>query len=407
MNPGWFFKVSISKKSHILIIGGGIVGLAIAFRLLVRFPGIRVTVLEKERELAFHQTGRNSGVLHAAPYYKPNSSKALLCRAGLGSMTEFAREQGIPYEICGKVIVAKEAFEEERLGKLFLTALQNGVDCELIGREALLEREPHVRGTQAILVHDTGIIDYRAVANRLAELIAAADGEICLATRVIGFHQDGMKQIVLTDAGEFRGDLVVNAGGLHSDRLCKKAGGRPAAKILPFRGEYFALKPEAHHLCNHLIYPVPDPHLPFLGVHFTRMIGGGRECGPNAVLAFAREGYEFWDFNARDFLETVTYRGFVRMAWHWRKVGLAEMYRSLSKTAFVRELQQFIPEVSAEMLVPAPAGIRAQAVFPDGGLAKDFEILKEGSFVHVINAPSPAATSSFAIADRVIDGMEV
>ena len=399
--------MSISKVNHILVVGGGIVGLAIAFRMLVRFPGIRVTVLEKEKELAFHQTGRNSGVLHAAPYYKPNSSKALLCRAGLRSMTEFAGEQGIPYEICGKVIVAKEASEEERLRNLFLTARQNGVDCELIGREALLDREPHVRGTQAILVHDTGIIDYRAVAGRLAELITVADGEIHLATRVTGFRREGMQQIVVTDAGDFRGDLVVNAAGLHSDRLCQKAGGRPAAKILPFRGEYFALKPEAHHLCNHLIYPVPDPNLPFLGVHFTRMIGGGRECGPNAVLAFAREGYKFWDFNARDFLETVTYRGFVRMAWHWRKVGLAEMYRSLSKAAFVRELQQFIPAVSGEMLVPAPAGIRAQVVFPNGDLAKDFEIVSEGSFVHVLNAPSPAATSSLAIADRVIDGMEV
>lgn len=399
--------MSISKKNHILVVGGGIVGLAIAFRMLVRFPGIRVTVLEKEKELAFHQTGRNSGVLHAAPYYQPNSSKALLCRAGLSSMTEFAGEQGIPFEICGKVIVAREESEEERLQNLFLTARQNGVNCELIGREALLDREPHVRGTQAILVHDTGIIDYRAVANRLAELITAADGEIHLAARVTGFRRDGMQQIVVTDAGDFRGDLVVNAAGLHSDRLCKKAGGRPAAKILPFRGEYFALKPEAHHLCNHLIYPVPDPNLPFLGVHFTRMIGGGRECGPNAVLAFAREGYKFWDFNARDFLETVTYQGFVRMAWHWRKVGLAEMYRSLSKAAFVRELQRFIPAVSSEMLVQAPAGIRAQVVFPHGGLAKDFEILNEGSFVHILNAPSPAATSSLAIADRVIDGMEV
>ena len=400
-------KVSLSINFHILIVGGGIVGLAIAYRMLVRFPGIRVTVLEKEKELAFHQTGRNSGVLHAAPYYKPNSSKALLCRAGLRSMTEFAREQGIPYEICGKVIVAKEVSEEERLRRLFLTARQNGVNCELIGREALLDREPHVRGTQAILVHDTGIIDYRGVAHRLAELIAAADGEVRLATRVTGFHRDGEQQIVSTDAGDFRGDLVVNAAGLHSDRLCKKAGGLPPAKILPFRGEYYALKPEAHHLCNHLIYPVPDPNLPFLGVHFTRMVGGGRECGPNAVLAFAREGYEFWDFDARDFFETVTYRGFLRMAWHWRKVGMAEMYRSLSKAAFVRELQEFIPAVAAEMLVPAPAGIRAQAVFPNGDLAKDFEILSEGPFVHILNAPSPAATSSLAIADRVIDGMEV
>ncbi len=400
-------KVSLSINCHILIVGGGIVGLAIAYRMLVRFPGIRVTVLEKEKELAFHQTGRNSGVLHAAPYYKPNSSKALLCRAGLRSMTEFAREQGIPYEICGKVIVAKEVSEEERLRRLFLTARQNGVNCELIGREALLDREPHVRGTQAILVHDTGIIDFRGVANRLAELVAAADGEVRLATRVTGFHRDGEQQIVSTDAGDFRGDLVVNAAGLHSDRLCKKAGGLPPAKILPFRGEYYALKPEAHHLCNHLIYPVPDPNLPFLGVHFTRMVGGGRECGPNAVLAFAREGYEFWDFDVRDFFETVTYRGFLRMAWHWRKVGMAEMYRSLSKAAFVRELQEFIPAVAAEMLVPAPAGIRAQAVFPNGDLAKDFEILSEGPFVHILNAPSPAATSSLAIADRVIDGMEV
>ncbi len=399
-------KVSLSINSHILIVGGGIVGLAIAYRMLVRFPGIRITVLEKEKELAFHQTGRNSGVLHAAPYYKPNSSKALLCRAGLRALTELAREQGIPYEICGKVIVAKEASEEERLRRLFLTARQNGVNCELLGREALLDREPHVRGTQAILVPDTGIIDYRAVANRLAELIAAADGEVRLGTKVTGFRRDGERQIVSTDTGDFRGDLVVNAAGLHSDRLCEKAGGRPAAKILPFRGEYFALKPEAHFLCNHLIYPVPDPNLPFLGVHFTRMIEGGRECGPNAVLAFAREGYEFWDFDARDFFETVTYRGFLRMAWHWRKVGMAEMYRSLSKAAFVRELQEFIPAVAAEMLVPAPAGIRAQAVFPDGELAKDFEILIEGPFVHILNAPSPAATSSLAIADRVIDGIE-
>ena len=380
-------------------------GLAIAYRLVRRFDGIRLVVLEKESELAFHQTGRNSGVLHAAPYYKPGSSKALLCRAGLAAMSQFAAEYDIPYEICGKVIVAKEKSEEAALLALFETARQNGVKCELLGGDELHEREPHVRGTGAILVRDTGIIDYRRVAERLAGLVAAANGEIRLATKVEGFRREGDRQIVCTESGDVRADLVVNAAGLHCDRLCRLSGAQPPAKILPFRGEYFELKPCAYHLCNHLIYPVPDPNLPFLGVHFTRMIAGGRECGPNAVLAFAREGYEFWDFNLRDFLETLAYGGFAKMAWKWRGVGIAEMHRSLSKRAFVRELQKFIPAVTAEMLDPAPAGVRAQAVFPNGDIAKDFVIVHKAAFVHVLNAPSPAATSSLAIADQVIDEM--
>ena len=396
---------NLSPRSSVVIVGGGIVGLAVAYQLLSRFRGIKVTVVEKEPELAFHQTGRNSGVLHAAPYYKPKSAKAILCRTGLESMTNFAREYGIPYQICGKVIVAKDVTEEARLLALFSTAQQNGVSCELIGQEALLEREPHVRGTKAILVHDTGIIDYRAVAAKMADLIREEGGEILLSTNVTGFQREGMWQRVATNGPELRANIIVNAAGLYCDRLCKKAGSQPTAKILPFRGEYFELLPQARYLCNHLIYPVPDPELPFLGVHFTRMVSGGRECGPNAVLAFAREGYNFWDCNIQDLVEILTYKGFLKMAWKWRGVGMAEVYRSLSKSAFVRELQKFIPAVTANDLVPAPAGIRAQAVFPDGDIAKDFVIVHEGPFVHILNAPSPAATSSLAIADQVIDRM--
>jgi L-2-hydroxyglutarate oxidase len=380
----------------IVVIGGGIVGLATAWHLRER-SDCRVTVLEKEPHLAEHQTGRNSGVLHSGIYYKPGSSKAINCREGKVAMEAFCESEGIPFERCGKVIVAVEDSDLPALERIHERGRANGVQCERIGSERLREIEPHVRGIAAIHVPESGIVDYRAVCERLAERIREAGHEVRTSTRVLAIRQGGARRVVETTQGEFEADLLVNCGGLHCDRLARLDGQRPPAKIVPFRGEYYELKPHAEHLCRTLIYPVPDPSFPFLGVHFTKMISGGVECGPNAVLAFAREGYRFGSVNLRDLFETLGYSGFRTLALkHWR-TGLGEMWRSLSKAAFVRSLQRLVPEIVASDIVSAPAGVRAQAVRPDGAMVDDFEIVSADGAVHVLNAPSPAATAALNI----------
>lgn len=391
------------QSTDVAILGGGIVGLATAYRLLERFPGTAVTVLEKERELAHHQTGHNSGVLHSGIYYKPGSLRATNCREGKLAMQEFCRKENIPFDLCGKVIVAVDASEQPQLMKIYERGQANGVACSLIDAARLKEIEPHSAGIQAIHVPEAGIIDYRQVCDKLGERITEAGGKILTAAKVNSMFRREGRMIIDSQAGDVEARHVINCTGLYSDRVTRMSGQQPTAQIVPFRGEYFELKPDAQHLVKGLIYPVPDPNFPFLGVHFTRMIHGGVECGPNAVLAFAREGYYKTSFNPFDLFESLTYSGFLRLAWkHWR-AGFHEMWRSLSKPAFVSALQRLVPEIRSEHLVPAPAGVRAQAVTPDGQLVDDFLILQNDLVINVCNAPSPAATASLNIGKLIVD----
>lgn len=389
--------------SDLLVIGGGIVGLATAYRFTERFPGKRVTVLEKEDAVALHQTGRNSGVLHSGIYYKPGSLKAINCREGKLAMEQFCRDEGIPFDTCGKVIVAVDPTELPALDAIRQRGEQNGVECKPIERDELLEIEPHVNGVRALKVPSTGIVDYGEVSRKLADKIRAAGGEVRLSSEVIGIDQSGDKIVAKTAEDEFSAGCLVNCCGLYSDRVAELSGARPGARIIPFRGEYFKLKDEAKHLVRDLIYPVPDPSFPFLGVHFTRMIDGAVECGPNAVLAFAKEGYFKTNVNIGELAGSLTYPGFVKLALKYWKTGAGEMWRSFSKQAFVKALQRLCPEIRAEHLEPAPAGVRAQAVLRDGSLVDDFLIEEHGLAVNVLNAPSPAATASLNIGGLIVD----
>jgi L-2-hydroxyglutarate oxidase len=391
------------QQADVAIIGGGIVGLATAYRLQERFPGKTVVVLEKEREVAQHQTGHNSGVLHSGIYYKPGSLRATNCREGKRAMQEFCDKENIPYQLCGKVIVAINNDEIPRLDKIYERGLANGVNCQMIDGDRLREIEPHAAGIRAIHVPEAGIIDYRQVCERLALRITEAGGEIKTSAKVTGMYRREGRMLIQSTAGELEARLVVNCAGLFSDRVAWLSGQRPDAQIVPFRGEYFELKPSMHHLCRGLIYPVPDPDFPFLGVHFTRMIHGGVECGPNAVFAFKREGYYKTSFNLMDTLESLTYPGFIRMALrHWR-MGFHELWRSFNKGAFVTALQRLVPEVRGEHLVSAPAGVRAQALSRDGNLVDDFLIVENDLVINVCNAPSPAATASLNVGKLVVD----
>ncbi len=360
-------------------------------------------MLEKEAGLAFHQTGHNSGVLHSGIYYKPGSLKAINCRQGKKLMEEFCASEGISYEICGKVIVALDDSELPAMERIFERGQANGVACEVIGPDRLKELEPHSAGIKAIHVPEAGIVDYKQVCQRLAERVRERDGEVLTSARVTKFERGADKVIVTTAAGEVEARQVVNCAGLHCDRVTAMSGQTPDAQIVPFRGEYFELIPEAQYLCKNLIYPVPDPNFPFLGVHFTRMVEGGVECGPNAVLAFGREGYRKTDFNLADVLETLRYPGFRKMAAKYWKTGLGEMWRSASKSAFVKALQRLVPEIRAEHLHAAPAGIRAQAVLPDGSMVDDFLIQEADRVINVNNAPSPAATASLNIGKTIVE----
>lgn len=391
------------QTADVAIIGGGIVGLATAYRLQQRFPGKQVVVLEKEREVAQHQTGHNSGVLHSGIYYRPGSLRALNCREGKQAMEEFCQKENIPFDLCGKVIVAVSSDEIPRLQTIYERGLANGVKCQMIDVDRLKELEPHTSGIRAIHVPEAGIVDYRQVCERLAVRITEAGGQIKTSAKVTGMFRREGRMLIQSGAGELEAKLVVNCGGLFSDRIAWLSGQRPDAQIIPFRGEYFELRPSAQHLCRGLIYPVPDPAFPFLGVHFTRMIHGGVECGPNAVFAFKREGYYKTSFNLMDTLESVTYPGFLRMAMrHWR-MGFHELWRSFNKSAFVTALQRLVPEVRSEHLVTAPAGVRAQALSRDGNLVDDFLIVENDLVINVCNAPSPAATASLNVGKLVVD----
>ena len=394
-------------STNVAIIGGGIVGLATAYRLVERFPSRSVLIVEKEAEIAQHQTGHNSGVLHSGIYYRPGSLRAVNCREGKKAMEAFCEREGIPFQRCGKVIVAVEERELPALEEIYRRGQANGVRCELIGPERLKEIEPHAAGIKAIHVPEAGIVDFVEVAKRLASLVQERGGRILTNARVTAVQTRSSSVVLETTAGAVEAQYVVNCSGLHSDRVTRLAGLKPETKIVPFRGEYYELKPEAHHLVRALIYPVPDPKFPFLGVHFTRMIHGGVECGPNAVLAFAREGYRKRDVNLRDLFEALTYPGFLRLAGRYWKTGLGEMWRSFSKRAFVRALQRLLPDIQAEHLLPAPAGVRAQALAPDGKLVDDFLIREAERIVNVLNAPSPAATASLNIGSYIVERLAV
>ncbi|MCL4104624.1 UNVERIFIED_CONTAM: hypothetical protein GTU68_004578 [Idotea baltica] len=397
----------MSDHSDILIIGGGIVGLATAYNALLKNPDCSVAVLEKESSMAQHQTGHNSGVLHSGIYYKPGSLKAQNCRDGKRAMEAFCAKENIDFEICGKVIVALDESEVPAMDRIFERGKANGVDCKIINREQLREIEPHAAGIAAIHVPEAGIVNYRQVCDRLGEKIKAMGGKIELEAKVEDITLFPTEVAVETTRGEFVGRHIVNCGGLYSDRLARMSGRDPMVKIVPFRGEYFELKPEAQSLVNHLIYPVPDPAFPFLGVHFTRMIEGGIECGPNAVLAFAREGYEKYKVNVGELFESLTYSGFIKIAAKYWKTGAGEMWRSISKPAFVKALARLLPEITEDDLVAVPAGVRAQAITPDGEMVDDFLIVEHKRIINVCNAPSPAATAALNIGKTIAEKIEL
>ncbi|MFK7776739.1 MAG: L-2-hydroxyglutarate oxidase, partial [Gimesia sp.] len=378
------------KTVDVAIIGGGIIGLATGWRTSQRFPDKSILVLEKEQQVALHQTGHNSGVLHSGIYYKPGSLRAINCREGKEEMEAFCDAEEIPWDKCGKVIVAIDESEFSALDTILARGQKNGVLCEMIDEARLKELEPHVAGIRGIHVPETGIVDYKQVAARLAKRIQEKGNHVQTVAEVIGIQQHADYVTLETTNGEYSARHVINCGGLFSDRVARMGGANPESKIVPFRGEYFILKPEAQHLCRSLVYPVPNPEFPFLGVHFTKMIHGGVECGPNAVWAFAREGYSNTHINFRDMFEAVTYPGFLKMAMKYWKTGVKEMWRSLSKPAFVGELQRLIPEIKSEDLETAPAGVRAQALSPDGNIIDDFLIDESGRMINVLNAPSPA-----------------
>ena len=385
------------------IIGGGIVGLSTAMALGRRTPGAKTLVIEKEIAWAQHQTGNNSGVIHSGIYYKPGSLKARMSREGSRTMVEFCREHGIPHEVCGKVIVATEPAELPLLENLFKRGQENQLAVSKLAPEQVREIEPHVRCIAGVFVPSTGIVDYKKVCEKYVEIIRSQGGTLQLGARVTSFAESNGAHVLETDQGDFHARFVINCAGLHSDRVARLGGAEPGAKIVPFRGEYYELKPEYRSLVKGLIYPVPDPAFPFLGVHFTRMIDGSVHAGPNAVLSFKREGYTKTDFNARDFFEVMFYGGFWKLARRHAGAGLREMHRSFSQAAFVRSLQRLIPEIQAAHLVPAHAGVRAQALAPDGKLVDDFLILKGRNSMHVCNAPSPAATASLEIGKAIIE----
>ena len=386
------------SRHDVTIIGGGIVGLAVALALTKRFPRLRLLLLEKENHVGQHQSSHNSGVIHSGIYYRPGSLKAKLCVEGARAMVEFCRAHGIPHQVCGKVIVATHEDEVPRLDELRRRGEANGLTgVQSIGPEQLQEIEPHASGLRALFVPSTGITDYAAVCAKYAELVQAQGGVILTSTAVTGLRQLASEIMVETNGRAFSTSYLINCAGLFSDRISRMAGEEPDVMIVPFRGEYHDLVPERSSLVRALIYPVPQPRFPFLGVQFTRRISGSVSAGPNAVLALRREGYRHTDFNLRDMASSVMFPGFWRMAArHWRS-GLDEFRRSFSKSELVRALQRLVPEVQEKDLVPGGSGVRAQALKRDGTLADDFQFVPSGTLLHVLNVPSPAATASLPI----------
>jgi len=392
------------NKFDLVIIGGGIVGLATALEVTRRFPALRLAVLEKEAAVAAHQSGHNSGVIHSGLYYRPGSLKAKLCVAGASAMVAFCREHGIAHEICGKVVVATSERELPALEELQRRGVANGVPgLTMIGPEQLRELEPHAAGRRALHVASTGITDYAAVTRKYAELVAAANGTVLTGTEVVGIARGSEETVVQTKRGDYRAGFLINCAGLYSDRISGMAGADTEVRIIPFRGEYYEMSPARRNLVRGLIYPVPDPDLPFLGVHFTRRVDGSIEAGPNAVLALRREGYRKTDVSLGELGEAMGFGGFWRMARKFWKVGAGEYYRSLHKPAFVKALQKLVPDIRREDLERGGAGVRAQAVDRAGKLVDDFRFAVSERAVHVVNVPSPAATASIVIGKEIVN----
>ncbi len=386
----------------VIIIGGGILGLSAAAEIARHHPRKRLLVLEKEEEVGRHQSLHNSGVIHAGLYYRPGSLKAKTCVEGAAAMARFAQEQDIKHEICGKVVVATNPAEVPRLDELHRRGTANGIaNITVLGPEELREIEPHAQGVKALWVPSTGIIDYNAVVRAHARLLTAGGQRIQTSAEVTGIARASGERRVETTAGDFAARFIINCAGLHADRIAKIAGGAPSMKIIPFRGEYYELAPERRGLVKGLIYPTPDPAFPFLGVHFTRRVSGAVEAGPNAVLACMREGYAKTRIDPYDLLETLTYVGFWKLARKYWKTGLGEIIRSISKSAFTHALQKLIPEIQESDLIPAGAGVRAQAVDRRGALLDDFAIIRTEGAIHVCNAPSPGATASLMIGQAI------
>lgn len=400
-------KSGITSKSFpfdVAIIGAGIVGLATGLEFCTRFPGISLAIIDKEETIAAHQTSHNSGVIHSGIYYKPGSLKARLCVEGADEMVRFCRQYGIPLEICGKVIVATKEEEIPRLEELYRRGKQNGLaGLRIISPEEIQELEPHAAGIRGIHIPSTGIVDYGKVAGKFADLIVNQGGQVFLLHEVVGLNSFDGQTIIETTQGEITAKLVINCAGLQSDKISRLANAKIDLQIIPFRGEYYDLVPSKRDCLKSLIYPVPDPRFPFLGVHFTRRIGGGIEAGPNAVLAFKREGYLKKSFDGRDVMELATFPGFWLMAAKYWQTSLGEYYRSWSKAAFVHALQRLMPDISANDLVPGGSGVRAQALDTHGKLIDDFYFSLTARIVHVCNVPSPAATASIAIGRYIVN----
>ena len=392
------------READLLIIGAGIVGLATALEAAQRFPEMRLLVVEKEDHVAAHQTGHNSGVIHSGLYYKTGSLKARNCVAGAASMKRFCQDHGVAFEECGKLVVATGPEEVPRLEQLHQRGIANGVPgLRMMERDEFRDIEPHCSGLRALHVPTTGIVDYTLVAKKYAELIEQAGGRIILSSKVIGLREDGQSNVVETTSGAFRARYVINCAGLYSDTIARMAGVSTDLEIIPFRGEYYEVTPERRHLVKALIYPVPDPRFPFLGVHFTRRVNGSVEAGPNALLALRREGYTGSGVELSEAVETLRYQGFWKMARKYWRMGMAEQYRSWMKPAFVKSLQKMVPELQESDLAPGGSGVRAQAVDRNGNLLDDFHFVPGGRMIHVCNVPSPAATASLEIGREIVD----
>ncbi len=386
----------------IIIIGAGLVGLATAYQTKLKSPDSKILILEKENDVALHQSGHNSGVIHSGIYYKPGSLKAKNCIEGYNSVINFAEKYGIRYDLCGKIIVATSQEELPLLDNIYKRGVENGLqDLKYLSREEFREIEPHCEGIKAIKVPQTGIIDYPGIARKIKELFEELGGEVRFNNEVKNITDKGIEIIVRTNISEFKTKKLISCAGLYSDKMTKMTNEKNDVVIIPFRGEYYKIKDEKKYLVKHLIYPVPDPSFPFLGVHFTRMIDGDIEAGPNAVLAFKKEGYNFFDFNFSETMQTMLWPGFRKIVAKYGKTGMGEMHRSLSKSAFTKALQKLMPEIQENDLVAGGSGVRAQACDRNGGLIDDFDIVKNGNIIHVRNAPSPAATSCLSIGNKI------
>jgi len=386
----------------IVIIGAGLVGLATAYQAQLKSPGTKILILEKENNVSLHQSGHNSGVIHSGIYYKPRSLKAKNCIEGYNSIINFAEKHGIKYDLCGKIIVATSQEELPLLDNIYKRGVENGLqNLQYLSREEFREIEPHCEGVRAIKVPQTGIIDYPGVAKKIKKLFEELGGEVKFNQEVTNIVTKGNEIVVQTNNSEFKTTKLVSCAGLYSDKVTKMTNEKNDVIIIPFRGEYYKIKDEKKHLVKHLIYPVPDPNFPFLGVHFTRMVDGNIEAGPNAVLAFKKEGYKFFDFDFNETMQTLTWPGFRKIVAKYGKTGMGEVHRSLSKSAFTKALQKLMPEIQESDLVPGGSGVRAQACDRNGALIDDFDIVKNGNIIHVRNAPSPAATSCLSIGNAI------